>query len=365
MPLVTAIRNACEKVVNYSDSYFFHDSHKKWVMKILHVMEEYNSQKLTPRLQRLADDYSVEMFGSKRFAPWLYVYSAFRGEFKEGWIPDNFYVKIVCPRINSEALRHITDYKSFSDVVLKTEALPDIAYYIDGIFYNREFSMIGINALRERIFSSQKEVFIKKDNSGGGGVGVAKLMEGGFNEGVFQRIGNCVIQPPIKQHEFFDEIISNSVATVRITTAKDKNGKIDPRAAFLRLGRRDASWVLGKNEIDVAIANDSGELDCSGYDQDWRRWLSHPDSGFPFKNRHVPKFKEAIEVCIELHNKVPHFTLIGWDVTVDDSEKIKILEWNGDGCDIKFSEATVGPCFLGFGWEKLAFPHPNWAFQNT
>ena len=203
MPLVTAIRNACEKVVHYSDSYFFHDSHKKWVMKILHVMEEYNSQKLTPRLQRLADDYSVEMFGSKRFAPWLYVYSAFRGEFKEGWIPDNFYVKIVCPRINSEALRHITDYKSFSDVVLKTEALPDIAYYIDGIFYNREFSMIGINALRERIFSSQKQVFVKKDNSGGGGRGVAKLMEEGFNEGDFQRIGNCVIQFSIKQHEFF------------------------------------------------------------------------------------------------------------------------------------------------------------------
>ena len=80
--------------------------------------------------------------------------------------------------------------------------------------------------------------------------------------------------------------------------------------------------------------------------------MSHPDTGFSFKNRHIPKFKEAIEVCLELHNKVPHFTIIGWDVTVDDSEKIKILEWNGDGCDIKFSEATTGPCFLGFDWER-------------
>ena len=149
-------------------------------------------------------------------------------------------------------------------------------------------------------------------------------------------------------------MVSGSVATVRITTAKEtKKGKIDLRAAFLRLGRKDASWVLGKDEIDVAIANDSGELDCFGYDQDWRRWLSHPDTGFSFKNRRIPRFfKEAIEVCLELHNKVPHFTLIGWDVTVDEGENIKILEWNGDVSDIKFSEAATGPCFLGFDWER-------------
>ena len=63
MPIITAIRNACEKVVHYSNSYFFHAYHKQWTAKILHVMGEYNSQKLTPKLKKLADDYSVEVFG--------------------------------------------------------------------------------------------------------------------------------------------------------------------------------------------------------------------------------------------------------------------------------------------------------------
>jgi hypothetical protein len=150
----------------------------------------------------------------------------------------------------------------------------------------------------------------------------------------------------IKQHEFFEEIISSSLATVRNTTVKGKNGKIGPSSAYLRLGRKDTAWVT-RNEISVAINKYSGELDIFGYDQDWRRWPSHPDSGFSFENRYIPKFKEAIEVCLELHNKVPHFIIISWDVSVDDGEQIKILEWNGDGCDIKFSEATVGPCFFG------------------
>ena len=47
-----------------------------------------------------------------------------------------------------------------------------------------------------------------------------------------------------------------------------------------------------------------------------------------------------------------HFTIIGWDIIVDDNEKIQIIEWNGEACDIKFSEATTGPCFLGLHWEK-------------
>jgi hypothetical protein len=29
------------------------------------------------------------------------------------------------------------------------------------------------------------------------------------------------------------------------------------------------------------------------------------------------------------------------------------MEWNGTYNDIKFSEATQGPCFADLGWERL------------
>jgi hypothetical protein len=29
-----------------------------------------------------------------------------------------------------------------------------------------------------------------------------------------------------------------------------------------------------------------------------------------------------------------------------------VLEWNSKHCDIKFSEASTGPCFLGLDWEQ-------------
>jgi hypothetical protein len=48
-------------------------------------------------------------------------------------MPDNFFGRMVCPRVN-KSLTVVTGYKTLSNVVLKTEALPDVGYYIDGIF---------------------------------------------------------------------------------------------------------------------------------------------------------------------------------------------------------------------------------------
>ena len=49
---------------------------------------------------------------------------------------------------------------------------------------------------------------------------------------------------------------------------------------------------------------------------------------------------------------MPYVRAIGWDVSVDKNDDVHVMEWNGNHNDIKFSEATVGPCFLGLGWEK-------------
>jgi hypothetical protein len=226
-------------------------------------------------------------------------------------------------------------------------------YYIDGNFYNRELSVIDSFTLREQIRDANGEVFVKKDHSGRGD-GIIRLRVEQLTKETFKRSGNCVIQSPIQQHEFFEQMISGSVATIRVTTVKDQTGRIELRAAYLRLGRKNTAWVQSDNSVRVAIKKSTGELDTFGYTQDWRRWIHHPDTGYSFKNTRIPKFKEAIEVCVELHSKVPHFTIIGWDATIDNAEQVKIMEWNSSHCDIKFSEASTGPCFVGLDWEMYA-----------
>jgi hypothetical protein len=166
-----------------------------------------------------------------------------------------------------------------------------------------------------------------------------------------KHIGNCVIQLPIRQHPFFDEIVSGSVATIRITTVKDGGGKIDARAVYLRLGRSDNEWVQAKSLVRVAIVD--GELDAFGYTPEWRRWRCHPDTKVGFAGKRIPGLAKAIETCISLHRSVPHFAILGWDAAIDRDERVQIMEWNGGHTDIKFSEAVTGPSFLGLGWERL------------
>src|SRR5262249_12393211 len=190
---------------------------------------KYNGKKLTPHLKRIADDYAIQVLGGKEYAPWLYVYALTNDGFKEGWIPDNFFGRFVVPKANKN-LGIVTSFRTLSNAILKTCALPDVAYYIDGIFYTRDLEPTDVASVRQAIGDTCQSVFLKKDSSTRG-QGIIKPPVTDVNENRFRQIGNSVIQSPIQQHEFFERIISDCVATIRITTARDANGRIDMRAA--------------------------------------------------------------------------------------------------------------------------------------
>jgi hypothetical protein len=345
------IQPLVQRVIETARAQQYDNAHRKRALKGVAQIEKFNSQKLSPHQKRLADDYAIQVFGKKEYAPWLYVYTLISGTFKEGWIPDNFFGRVVAPKVNKE-LGSVTRFKTFSNVVLTTKALPDVAYYIDGVFYNRAFAVIDIAVLRDIIGETCADVFVKKDGSSRG-EGVIKLSIKDISKNRFKEIGNCVVQSAIQQHDFFEKMMPNGTATVRITTVKDLDGKIDFRASYLRVGRKDTPWVQSDNSVRVAITDRHGELDSVCYTEYWRRWLSHPDTKFIFSRQRIPKFNEAIECCIKLHASVPHFTIVGWDIIISNKEEIKLIEWNGGHCGIKFSEATTGPCFTGLEWERL------------
>ncbi len=351
MTVRDVIKTAGERTIASVRGRFFDARHRKEAMGAVQTIERHTGQRLTKAMRRNADDYAVSVFGSTRFAPWFYVYAMISGRFQEGWIPDNYFGRIVIPAVNG-GLRFVPDYKTFSNIVLRTEALPDIAYYIEGVFYDRTMAAIDARHIRDLLPAGQNDVFVKQDDSGRGS-GVQRISCDALNAEFCRGIGNCVIQSPIEQHAFFDEIITGSVATLRITTVREPDGSFRHRAAYLRLGRSDTAWIQADNTVQAAVINDDGDLDAIGYTQDWRCYTAHPDTGVPFENKRIPKFTNAVTTCVELHAKRPQFAIIGWDVAIDRDEKIKIIEWNADHPGIKFSEATTGPCFRGLGWENI------------
>jgi hypothetical protein len=154
----SAIRTLAKSVgTRRYDSY-----HRKEALKAVAAIERYNDALLTPSLKKRADDYAIEVLGKKEYAPWLYVYALVSGAFKEGWIPDNFFGRLVWPSVNN-GLGNLTHYKSLTNVLLKTEALPDIAYRLNGVTYDRNFSPIRTSDLPALSGGGAKPLFVKLD----------------------------------------------------------------------------------------------------------------------------------------------------------------------------------------------------------
>lgn len=97
----------------------------------------------------------------------------------------------------------------------------------------------------------------------------------------------------------------------------------------------------------------NGTFDSVGYTPDWLEITEHPDNGFVFKDQIIPCFDKCVKTVLSLHKKAPFTQIIGWDLIVDKNDSVKIIEWNGWHGDIKFTEATQGPNFIGFGYENL------------
>ena len=316
--------------------------------KALLAMAEFNGRTLTPALRRMGDDYALNVFGSLDYAPSLHFYTAVQGRFREGWMPENFYHHVVVPGI-IKGLADISAKKSFSNLLLRSSALPDIAYHIDGIFYDRDYLPISRAAMIE-LARPHDAVFVKGDGSGRGEkvrkVPVAALADYRFS-------GDGVIQRPIRQHSFFDEFVTGSVATLRITTLKIPGGAIEMREARLRFGRRATEWLVAENDVTAQVIDKAGTLDRWGYTSDWRACEAHPDSGTAFAGRQIPSFSAAVAFCENLHAGLPHVAIIGWDVAINQDGEVELVEWNAGHCDIAGAEARIGPLFADMGWEKF------------
>ena len=297
------------------------------------------------------EEYSLEVLGGKEFAPWLKLYTAFRGEFLEGWIPDNYLGRVICPAINGD-LKEISSYKTLSKMMLGTDSLPDLAYRINGTWLTSERSETTLSEIKSNCFETYPFVFLKRNFSFQGN-GIFKLYLKDFDGIEFDKLGDFVIQAPIFQHPFMEEISPNAVATLRITTVKQYQKPAETRLCGLRIGRKGMDYIETKGAMRIPIWPKDGKLYPYAIAANWQLMDKHPDTGSLFEGKTIPYFKEASQLCESLHDRFPHIELIGWDIAITKEGKVKLMEWNTNEPGIVYSESSIGPHFKGLGWEEL------------
>lgn len=306
---------------------------------------------LTAATRRTIRDYAVAVLGSRHFTPWLEVYSVYRGQFLEGWIPDDFFEQHVLPKVNAD-YRNFGIAKTLSRRILATDLLPDVAYRVNGLWLDVNCEQIPPQALHKLLFQYGDTVFAKSESSAQG-LGISILRESTFDPSTFALKGNLVVQRAVKQAAWFEAISPGCVATLRVTTASREGRAPQFTAAHFRMGVAGQRFIESAASLKIPVLGSSGELSEFASDPKWCRHRTHPDTGVAFAGMVIPGMADAIRVCLELHARVPQIGVIGWDCAISDSGP-ELLEWNTRHPGIKFEEATVGPAFVGFDYERLA-----------
>ncbi|MDO6810417.1 sugar-transfer associated ATP-grasp domain-containing protein [Zobellia galactanivorans] len=301
--------------------------------------------------KKLCNAYAKDILGWQDYAPWLYLYTLRSGLFKEGWIPENYYGPNVIPKIQGNYGR-TSNLRSLTHKLFKGNVHPDLAYFSNDNWYSMDHTPLPEAEIQVMLKAATDKIVYKLDGSYQG-QGIFVCPTENLSLGALAQKGNGLVQRFIEQHDFFDQFSSVSTACIRLTTVIKPNGQTELRGAFLRLGQANDTHVQYHSEIAVAIDLASGALHATGYHPNWTSCTHHPDHHIAFKGLVIPNFKEAVAETLSLHQQMPMVGVIGWDLIIDKEGKTVLMEWNGYGSDVAFSEVTQGPCFTGLGWEHF------------
>lgn len=327
----------------------YHEKSNKSAIRTLGYLERQKGP-LKASIKKDCDDYAVGVLGDVRYAPWLYVYSIVAGQFSEGWLPSNYWGRVIVPKIQGVHGR-VSELKSMNQIIFKSDLFPDLLSYVNGIFSNDTGKVFSPDEAEKFLFSSSSRVIFKPDQARQG-LGIQIFRSEEFDAHRFKRSfkGSGVFQKFIDQDNTLASFCPSAVATLRLNTAINERGVSELRSAHLRLGTGTDIHVKNTSQIRVPVCLSTGSLYDAGYTSEWLEIGCHPDSDVKFSGFKFPMFKEAVIAVNRLQETIPFVKCIGWDVCVDSTGKVNIMEWNGRQNGIQFPEATQGPCFVGLGW---------------
>ena len=315
------------------------------------LLKQLPDHALSRKQEKEIETYAADVFGSASFSPWLKVFTLCRGEFKEGWMPLDYWARIVCPTLNGN-LQPLGKIKTLTRKFLNSEELPDLAYHIKGSWLLASGEKTNTGELKKILFDTYPNVFLKQDNTSRGG-GVMKIDANQFSKLDFDKLGDFVIQSPIEAHEVFQRLSPASVPSLRVTTYKAPQKEAKVVQSGIRLGLAGTPFTYEDHCIRIAIRIQDGYTHDFGFSGDWEILTKHSETGIPINGVEIPKYHEIKKLCEKLHDQNPHFGLIAWDMTVDKNEQIKIMEWNTVTPAFNMDEAAIGPHFKGLGFEDL------------
>jgi hypothetical protein len=299
---------------------------------------------VTKKIKNEIKEYSNEKFGTPSLWPWLALYTEIKGEFINGWLPNDYFQITLLDEWNIKKFSEVSDMKTFYHSYYDDFTVKPLAVKVSGIYYDQHWNIISRDKLIDTIRASAKEVVVKKDG-GFAGKDIRFLKTKDLHIRELEKDNeNLVIQPVVQQHAVLSELHSKSLNTLRIATFLETDGSVSFKFMFLRFGkdgnRLDNAYSGGR----LCFLNREGEP-LSGVINSLGLTVDHeePELAKSIESLKIPSVKEAVNECIKHHNLFPYVRYIAWDVCIDSDSKPRMIEWNAIRPGMWFAEPHVGP----------------------
>ena len=271
-------------------------------------------------------------------------YKYFRDDVNHNFLPSDFYYyATVC--LNARWGRYFMAHKANLRLFIPRSYRPDmIVYNINGHYYDSGDNPITKKDAIEIVRSKDQFVY-KKAIFTGSGKGVIKYEQPSHD--VIESIidtRDFVIQEILEQHPFFAALNPSSVNTIRMETL-NLNDEVSVLSSFVRIGPKGSfvDNISGRDGMVVGI-NDSGALNTYGLNRNYEK-VEFSSSGISFDNLVVRNFESIKSLIKSFHLSLPEANIINWDIAVDSSGGVRIIEINLGNMNPLYHQIFNGPLF--------------------
>lgn len=328
-----------ESKINYTRSRL--DAHK-W--RKLHIKKN-KRQVVDASLKRQIKNYCANRFGSAVYWPWIALYTEIRGEFKEGWIPYDYYRFKVVNKLNIDTFSRLSGIKTFDFRLFDRKVIEPEAVCLNNRTYQPDGTVISKDTLVKRLKALNCELVIKPDD-GSGGKNIQFVHSKNITKNHFPVAESIVIQKALNQHYLLEKVNPSSINTFRVLSFINTEGKVEIKFVFLRFG------VAGSRLDNISKGGGwvfifpNGRADDYSYNlEGFELVQKHPDTGVKFSTLSFPVYDKVVQLCKECHRKIPYAAFIGWDVFITEGGEAKLIEWNAKNPFFWPVEARYGPFF--------------------
>ncbi len=192
----------------------------------------------------------------------------------------------------------------------------------------------------------EHEKLIVKPTPGGGGDGIEFIRRGDTKEQIESVLrsfteDDLVIEEILKSHPSYAIANPTSLNTLRIITLQYKE-TLQVISVLFRMG---ASGKEVDNFTQGGVAcgvNPDGTCMDYGFDHFGERYDKHPN-GFEFAGHQLYGVDKAIDLVKKLHQRIPQFRQMSWDIAFAEDGTPKLIEMNPRGEAKLYQSAGVLP----------------------